>query len=366
MTTIIQADLHMGPANTQDKAMLVSWEKSVLVKHRPKRLVLNGDTWELQLPMEHENSIVHKSPIEIFSEINGRPWKDMVVCWRESLLEEIIVLEGEHDRRLRLLIDALKKELPGKRIVAAEYWYDAESQTLVTHGDKFSYDREYRRGDEYISCTPGLTVAINLFLSETPEIERRVREAVDKGIFSYWYAFAQLPAFLRAAEQLFGCDRGRYARECAHVMRGGDLDRWLACQSDWQTRVAGQLVKMAALYPPLLLWLYGPFYALLDLKTRSRMRSVLSGEHYTDKPEELAQFGPVENLVTGHRHKTKETHYREGSVYNLGCPRLSIAGIRGDVLETFRELDYVLLDGSDVSIHQHRIPHLIPIKELGL
>jgi len=279
-----------------------------------------------------------------------------------------VFLCGEHDAAIDrdIVAKVIERHLRGKRIVVGETWHDAVSDSLVVHGHQFDYNRIFWNGDVRVSCVDGLTHAINAFLSDIPETERRIREAVGRGVFSYWYAYGQLPGFISAVAMIFGADIGTYQRECARVLRGGDLDRWLAQQSSLLTHTCGTIAKLVALYPPLLLGLYEVFYALLDLHVKWKMRQVLIGRSYRDQPEILKVNGGVLNLITGHFHDPRIWHWQGRSCYSIGCPRLSIAGIRKNNLQVFRDLDFVLLDGRNVSFHHERISRGIPLSEFGI
>ncbi len=245
--------------------------------------------------------------------------------------------------------------MPGKRVAANEIYYEEPSQTLVFHGHQLDYNRIFRVNGQKISCIDGLTVALNNFVAQTPSIEERVRLAAEKGNFSYWYAFGKLPKFIRAVEKIFGAKPGLYTRDCARVIRGGDLDQWLAQQSDLQVKVVGWLAKQVALYPPALLWLYTPFSFLLNLKTSKRTKKILMGKEYTDKPEEFKGHKRIKRLVTGHYGDPRRKKYRGKGIYSISYCRISTLGVKNGLLKTFRDFDYVLLDSGRVSSYHKRI-----------
>src|SRR3989344_3863623 len=334
--TLIFADLHLGTASIHDADAIVSWTRRVIQKHKPQRVVFDGDTFELILPMEHDLSIgVEPSIHRIIS-----AWQALFYYHRESDLSEIIFLRGEHDAEVAVLDDTIQRYFPHQKIITGESWHDATSNSLVVHGHQFDYNRIFWDGNVKISCIDGLTFAINKFLSQTSKIEQQIRNAVAVGKFSYWYAYGELPRFISAVERLFGADSDIYLRECARVLRDGDLDRWLAEQSSVLTHVCGRMAKIAALHPRLLLQLYDTFYRLLDLHVKWKMRNVLIGRPYKDQPEDLNVSGGVRNLITGHFHEPRAWHWEGRSVYNIGCPKLSVAGTVGDELHVFRDLDF--------------------------
>lgn len=362
--TLVLADLHLGTTNTHDIDTLVPWIKVLLTQSLPTRLVLAGDIFETILPMEHGQPINNVGVTTVVRAIVAT-WQELFSSWNESSVQEVTFLSGEHDAEIATkdVRDVLRRSLPSKRVTTEERWYDEGSDSLIVHGHQFDYNRIFWSGSERVSCVDGLTVAINALLSQSPGIETRVRDAAEAGIFSYWYAFGELPRFINAVERIFFAKASTYEAECARMLLGGDLDRWLGMQSDLLTRACGQVVKLAAHHPPTLLRLYDAFYRLLDLHVKWRMKKVLAGHSYQDEPETLKISGGVRNLVFGHFHEPRMWHDRGRSGYGISCPRLSVAGIENECLRTFRDLSYVLLDGPDVSLHHKRILRLTPLEQ---
>ena len=177
--------------------------------------------------------------------------------------------------------------------------------------------------------------------------------------FSYWYVY--LPNFIRATKALFGADPREYTSAVAKVLRGGALDHWLAQQKDLYTRFGGFAVKTVALYPPALMRFFRPFHSLLNIRTQRRLKKILFGEIYTDKPEILEKYKNLKYLITGHFHDPMIKKFGNKEMYNISCPRLSTNGIQNDVLKTYRDYDFVLIDGTQVNFHHKRVLRDTPV-----
>lgn len=366
MKTLVFADLHLGTADNQDKTILVPWIESVVEEYKPQRVILAGDVFGLILPIDHKRGVAQKTIPDVLRDILNT-WQQLFTYWAKSDIQEFILIAGEHDYEIEedVLISIVKEYLPNKKVSVNDLFYDEESRALVLHGNQFDYNRIFKVKGEKVFCTEGLTVAINNFVSQTPEIEERVRVAAEKGNFSYWYAFGKLPAYIRATYKIFDADPRVYTRECAHVLRGGELDRWLAQQTDWATKAAGSVAKAVALFPPALLWFYDLFYWLLDEKTQSRMKKVLLGKVYTDEPVNLVPYKQLRHLITGHFHEPREKLYGKRTIYNISSPRLHISGIKSGVLNTFRDFDFIFINGDKVVFTHQRTLKDIPISDFS-
>lgn len=363
MKTLIFADWHLGTENTEDKPRLLGMLEKACEETRPNKIIFAGDTFELILPLEHNESILGSTKEMIVHETLAQ-WDEVFRYLDQQEASEIIFLSGEHDFEITYhqLEGILQDRLRSKQVRTQEYSYDTDSRSLVMHGHQLDYNRIFLdTGGKKISCIDGLTRAINTFIHQAKHGDR-LQKAVKEGNFSYWYAFSRLPAYIDAASQLFGADKKMYERAISAVLRGGELDKWLEQQRDWLTHVLGQSAKIIAVYPPLLLALYQPFYHLLGKIVDTRIRDILEGRPYPDAPPScFAQ--PVNNLILGHFHIPRDEEVGKGKrVYNISSPRVHVDGVQDGVLVTHRDNSYLVISsGKDIRMMNQRDTRRIQI-----
>ncbi|MEK9154202.1 MAG: hypothetical protein AAB798_01900 [Patescibacteria group bacterium] len=364
MTTLVFADLHLGTANNQDAGTVIPWLRNQINQHRPGRIVFAGDTFELILPMDHRPGMNIANKVHVLQAI-VETWDAFFAAVRDSTAKEIVFITGEHDYQIAdpNLLSILQNILPSKTVSAGETFFDCVSRTLICHGHQFDYNRVFWKDGEPISLIDGLTIAINTLIAQTPDIEEMVRRAAERGVFSYWYAYGELPSYISAMERIFGADPSHYFADCARVIRSDATKKWLEQHTDPVTRCLGQIARIVALSPRTLFRLYRSFYVLLEMRERSRIRKILHGLPYADKPPELHRSG-IKNLVLAHFHSPGIEHHGVKSIYKISSPRLHTEGIRDDMLHVFRDFDCVVIDGQRIAYQHERIAEDIPLSKL--
>ncbi len=361
MKTLVLADLHLGTDNIEDQKEIANWVTSSVETTKPDSIVFLGDTFELILPMEHASRSQLDDHERVLTGILDA-WNPLFDHLRKSDVSRLIFIGGEHDHDItsNKLESILKREFSSKDIRAATHHYDVASKSLIMHGHELDYNRIFDVAGKRVSCIDGLTRALNAYLAQTPEIERTIREATRRQEFSYWYSSGGIPNYIKTVGKLFGADKKMYEREVAKVFRSQELSDWLAAQKSPLVHTVGYITKQIAKFPSLLMPLYGIFRRGLRYVVKSRENSILAQKPYVDAPDYC--FGkPVKNLILGHFHKPRETHYANGSVYNVPSPRIHVGRITEDALGIHRNLAYALLDADRITYSTRSTHRTIPL-----
>ncbi len=348
MKTLIFADFHLGTENIEDLQILTCWIEEIIQKKQPDRIVFNGDTFELLLPMEQSFLIEHNRKEKVLETILDS-WQQLFNVITKSNSQQLIFIPGEHDYDLFnvSLREILFQSFQAKKVTITNNCYDTESHSLIIHGHELDYNRIFEVNGTKISCIDGLTFAINRYLSQTPEIEKKIRTAVQKGNFSYWYAYGSLPNYIIAVEQLFGADKKVYEREVAAVLRSDAIMQWLMQQKSLETYLLGKMVRTAALFPEHILSLYDSFYSVLEKIVDNKIRDIFLQKKYTDAPDYCFDK-PVNNILLGHFHIAEKQEYFGRNLYHIPSPRVHVAGIAQDQLQLRRDLGYAVIDKNKV------------------
>ena len=364
MKSLVLADFHLGTDNIEDQGEIKDWVESTVAYIKPERVIFAGDTFELILPMEHSPEEDLRDKERVIGAI-GNSWQGLFDYLRDSDVQKFVFVHGEHDFDITKpnLEQRLQGLLNGKDVSTSNHFYDAESSTLVIHGHELDYNRIFEIGGERISCIGGLTRALNDYLAQTPEVEKRVREATQRQDFSYWYGFSGLPRYIEAVDMLFGADRRVYEREVAKVIQSKDSDRWLAQQRSPLVQLMGRGTKKVAQIPSMLLPLYGAFYFVLDKVVESRVKAIVAQKPYTDAPDYCFR-NPVNNLVLGHFHRPEESHYSGGSMFNVSSPRIHVDGIERSDLVIHRDLTFAVINGARVEYSSRTNRRRIPLASM--
>lgn len=360
MRTLVYADFHLGSDNSEDQAPITAWVKETLETACPERLIFNGDTFELILPVEHDPNLDLQAKEAVLNQIL-ETWFALFEVVQNSGAKELIFIPGEHDYDLfkTPLQIKLREQFKSQAVTIADHHHDQESSSLIIHGHELDYNRIFQVDEEKISCIDGLTRAINHYLTQTSEIEQKVREATRKQEFSYWYGFSGIPQYIDVVENLFGADRHVYEKEVAAAILSPEFQKWLNQQKSILANVLGRIAKTLALSPTILLKSYNLFYKLLGKIVDSRIKAILQQNPYPDAPDYCFQTA-VKNLVLGHFHNPKKESYPEGNAFNISSPRIHVDGLNRGKLEIHRDYSYLSVNGPKVEYSSRRESRIIP------
>jgi len=361
MRTLVFADLHLSTEKNGEREMskfLSSTTKEV----QPQRIVLAGDIFESLLAVDNVPGLTELHIHDRFDKIL-KTWSSLFRMWNNSSCNEFIFLAGEHDHDILRpeLLRKLQNILPQKKVKTTSHFFEEHTRSLILHGHQFDYNSIYDIKGKKISCIDGLTHAINRYVTLNPDIEKRVRNAVTRGIFSYWYAYGQLPLYLKAANQIFGCNVNQYLKDIQQVFRGGELDTWLHHLRDPNKRAIGKMTKQLARYPASLLYLYPKFYHVMEKFTSRALRSILTNTPVADVPKFCTQYGKVKNIIIGHNHTPRIIHLREGNIYAISSPRLHTVGIIGNYIRNHRDFNYMVIEGNNITHIHNRQSSSVPL-----